>query len=44
MGHDTKKPKYGDGGLDLKRKFIERIALARRMLVLAPLQLVAATG
>ncbi len=29
MGHDTKKPKYGDGhGLRLKLKFISRVALA----------------
>lgn len=29
MGHDTNKPKYGDGhGLHLKLKYIERIALA----------------
>lgn len=34
MGHDTRKPKYGDGhGLHLKLKYIERIALAPGMQV-----------
>jgi len=43
MGHDTKKPKYGDGhGLYLKLKYISRIALAPGMQVAAPLQLVRA--
>ncbi|EJN15670.1 phage integrase family protein [Bradyrhizobium sp. YR681] len=43
MGHDTKKPKYGDGhGLDLKLKYIERIALAPGMQLPAPLHMVAA--
>ncbi|WP_035679505.1 tyrosine-type recombinase/integrase, partial [Bradyrhizobium liaoningense] len=41
MGHDTKKPKYGDGhGLHLKLKIIEKIALGPGMVVAAPLQLV----
>ncbi|MBR1170501.1 tyrosine-type recombinase/integrase [Bradyrhizobium liaoningense] len=41
MGHDSKKPKYGDGhGLHLKLKIIEKIALASGMVVAAPLQLV----
>lgn len=41
MGHDTKKPKYGDGhGLDLKLKYIEMIALRPGMQVARPLQLV----
>lgn len=41
MGHDTKKPKYGDGhGLHLKLKIIERIALAPGMVVPAPLALI----
>lgn len=45
MGHDTKKPKYGDGhGLHLKLKYIERIALAPGMQIAAPLQLVKAAG
>lgn len=45
MGHDTKKPKYGDGhGLHLKLKYIERIALAPGMQVAAPLQLVRVAG
>jgi hypothetical protein len=45
MGHDTKKPKYGDGhGLRLKPKYIERIALAPGMQITAPLQLVKAAG
>lgn len=45
MGHDTKKPKYGDGhGLHLKMKYIERIALAPGMSIAAPLQLVKAAG
>lgn len=40
MGHDTKKPKYGDGhGLHLKMKYIERIALQPGMDVAAPLRL-----
>jgi len=44
MGHDAKKPKYGDGhGLGLKRKYIQLVALAPGMRVLAALQL-AATG
>lgn len=45
MGHDTKKPKYGDGhGLHLKLKYIEKIALAPGMQVAAPLQLVRVAG
>ncbi|TFV34582.1 molecular chaperone [Bradyrhizobium frederickii] len=41
MGHDTHKPKYGDGhGLDLKLKYLEKIALGPEMQVQAPLQLV----
>lgn len=41
MGHDTHKPKYGDGhGLHLKLKFLERIALSPGMDVPAPLVLV----
>lgn len=45
MGHDTKKPKYGDGhGLHLKLKYLERIALAPGMSIAAPLQLVKAAG
>lgn len=45
MGHDTKKPKYGDGhGLHLKLKYIERIALAPGMSIATPLQLVKAAG
>jgi integrase len=37
MGHDTKKPKYGDGhGLHLKLKIIEKIALAPGMRVDRP--------
>ncbi|MHC2241465.1 molecular chaperone [Bradyrhizobium elkanii] len=45
MGHDTKKPKYGDGhGLDLKWKYIQLIALAPGMHVPAPLLLVAAAS
>jgi integrase len=45
MGHDTKKPKYGDGhGLHLKLKYIERIALAPGMSIAVPLQLVRAAG
>lgn len=45
MGHDTKKPKYGDGhGLHLKLRIIEQIALAPGMTVPAPLQLVKAAG
>ncbi|WP_456657194.1 hypothetical protein [Bradyrhizobium sp. JR3.5] len=44
MGDDAKKPKYGDGhGLGLKRKYIQLVALAPGMRVLAALQL-AATG
>lgn len=45
MGHDTKKPKYGDGhGLHLKLKIVEQIALAQGMQVAQPLQLVKAAG
>ncbi|MBR0871226.1 molecular chaperone [Bradyrhizobium tropiciagri] len=45
MGHDTKKPKYGDGhGLRLKLKYIEMIALAGGMTVARPLQLVKASA
>lgn len=45
MGHDTKKPKYGDGhGLHLKLRIIEKIALAPGMVVPAPLQLVKTAG
>ncbi|MHC2250817.1 integrase [Bradyrhizobium embrapense] len=45
MGHDTKKPKYGDGhGLDLKRKYIELVALAPGMQFAAPLQLIKAVA
>ena len=45
MGHDTKKPKYGDGhGLQLKLKYISLIALRPGMSIGAPLQLVKATG
>lgn len=41
MGHDSKKPRYGDGhGLRLKLKYIEWIALAPGMQVATPLQLV----
>lgn len=41
MGHDTKKPKYGDGhGLHLKLALLEEIALAPGMDVPAPLVLV----
>lgn len=41
MGHDTHKPKYGDGhGLDVKLKFLERIALASGMDVPPPLVLI----
>ncbi|MET3348339.1 integrase, partial [Bradyrhizobium japonicum] len=45
MGHDTHKPKYGDGhGLHVKLKFLERIALAPGMDVPAPLVLIRAAG
>lgn len=45
MGHDTKKPKYGDGhGLHLKLAIIEQIALGPGTAVPAPLQLVKAAG
>lgn len=41
MGHDTHKPKYGDGhGLHVKLKFLERIALTPGMDVPAPLVLI----
>jgi len=43
MGHDTKKPKYGDGhGLRLKLKYVSAIALSPGMQLAAPLQLVRA--
>jgi integrase len=45
MGHDTKKPKYGDGhGLHLKLRYLEKIALSPGMVVPAPLQLVKAVA
>ena len=43
MGHDTRKPKYGDGhGLHLKLKIIEKIALAPGTQVAPPLKVVRA--
>jgi integrase len=45
MGHDPKKPQYGDGyGLKLKLKFVSAIELAPGMQLAPPLELVRAQG
>jgi integrase len=45
MGHDPKKPQYGDGyGLKLKLKYVSAIALAPGMQLVPPLEIVPVRG